>query len=363
MSKLRAHMDFESAGVVDLRQVGVYRYAEDRDTQIWMLSWRLGDGPVQRWHPGDPEPQPLLAHVAAGGTFVAHNANFERQMWNGKLRSWPQYAHWPKLEIAQMDCTMARALAVHLPADLDSLGIVLGLPVTKDREGHALMMKMSRPRKMHPDGRIEWWNTPENIEREGRYCDQDVVVESLADEKLPPLSAEELRLWRLDQIINDRGILIDSYTVERCVEVLEIAQSRANARMAILTDGFVKKCSEALKIVEWLQGRGIPAESIAKGEHDELKTWADCLGDPLAREVVELRAEAGRNSTAKFQKMLDCRCADGRLRGMLNFHRALTGRWGGALCQPHNLPRCDPDTELPDVLAAIEIMGNMLCRT
>ena len=356
MTAPRAHGDFETGGVVDLMRVGVYRYVEDPDTQIWMLSWRIDEQTVQRWHPGEPAPEPLLNHVAAGGCFVAHNANFERQVWNTKLRSLPGCQHWPKLEIAQMDCTMARGLAVHLPADLDSLAIVLGLAEKKDREGRALMMKMARPRKVHADGQIEWWNTPDNIARLGAYCDQDVIVESLADAKLPPLSTEERRLWELDQLINDRGIMIDVPTVEKCVDILEVAQERANAKMAALTNGYVKKCTEATRLVDWLVERGIPCESIAKGEHDELKVFADCLGDPLAREVIELRAEAGRASTAKFKKMLDCRCSDGRLRGLLNYHRALTGRWGGSLVQPQNLPRTDPDTELPGVLAAIALM-------
>lgn len=354
----RIHIDFETGGVVDLTRVGVYRYAEDPDTRIWMLSWRVSETEEWLWCPGHPDPLPLLQHVANGGVCVAHNANFERQMWNTKLRSLPECRHWPKLEIKQLDCTMGRGLAVHLPADLDSLAIVLGLAEKKDKEGRALMMKMAKPRKRHPDGRTEWWDTPENLEREGRYCSQDTLVEFLADAKLPPLSPQERRIWELDQEINDRGVMIDVKTVERCVEVLEVAQERANVRMAMLTDGYVKKCSEVMRIVDWLSGRGIPCDSIAKGEMEELKAFADCLDDPLAREVIELRAEAGRASTAKFQRALDCRCADGRLRGMFQFHRPLTGRWSSTLVQVHNLPGFEDYVKdwTADVTAALEML-------
>lgn len=349
------HGDFEGASTLDLRRVGAYRWAEHPDTQIWMLSWRINHDPVQRWHPGDPAPERLLNHVASGGRFVAHNAPFERTLWNRCLVG-KYYPNWPKLQIEQCDCTMARALAVHLPANLEELAGVLGLPLQKDKIGHGLMMKMARPRKVHPDGRIEWWNTPENIQREGEYCDQDVEVETLADDKLPALSVEERRLWELDQKINDRGIMLDVPMIEKCVAVLEVAQERANARMKDLTAGAVEKCSEALKLVNWLQGRGIPADSIAKGEHGELINYARCLGDDDAVQVVELRAEAARNSTAKYKRMLDCVCDDGRARGLLSYHRALTGRWGGALIQPHNLPRIDAERDLPSILGAIEIM-------
>jgi DNA polymerase bacteriophage-type len=256
---------------------------------------------------------------------------------------------------------MARALAVHLPADLDTLGYVLGLSEKKDKEGHTLMMKMSRPRKKLEDGHYIWWDAPELVARLERYCDQDVLVESLADKKLPPLSKEERALWELDQRINDRGIVIDTQTVERCVAVLDVARERADVRMTTLTNGAVRKCSEAQRLVQWLVDRGIPCESIAKGEHDELTIFADCLGDAVAREVIELRAEAGRNAPAKFRRALEMVCDDGQARGLFGFHRALTGRWGGSGIQPHNLARFEDSTQdyLPDVLRAIEIMGDL----
>jgi DNA polymerase len=291
---------------------------------------------------------------------VAHQAAFERIIWNVTLRSRPDYAGWPALTIEQMDDTMARALAIHLPADLDTLAIVLGLPENKDAEGGKLMRKMAQPRRRNEDGTFVWWDEPWMVQRLGAYCDQDVIVEALVDEKLPPLSSDERRLWILDQKINDRGVAIDVKTVRRCVAVLEVASERADARMRDLTDGGVERVTQALRIRAWLQGRGTPAESIAKGEHDELTAWADALGDETARKVVELRAEAGRSSTAKFQRMLDCICADGRARGLFAYHRASTGRFGGAMIQPQNLSRfldvkIDHDY-LPDVLRAIEIM-------
>lgn len=351
-----AEIDFETRGSLDLTKTGVYRYSEHPDTWVWMLSWKLASGPRGRWHPGEPDPAPLLDHVRRGGRVVAHNANFERQVWNTTLR--PRgYGHWPRLEIEQMDCTLARALAVHLPAELGQLSEALGLGSGKDPEGRALMLKMARPRKRLPDGTLTWWDDPDMVRRLGELrCDRDVEVESRVNRLLPPLSPEERRLWELDQRINDRGIAVDVTTVRHAVGVLEVAQGRANARMAELTDGTVRKCSEAGKLVTWLQSRGVPCESVGKDEHEELKVHADFIGDEAARQAVELRAQAAKNSTAKFRRMLDVVCDDGRARGLLQYHRALTGRWGGALVQPHNLPRVDPDLDLPGVLAAIETM-------
>jgi DNA polymerase bacteriophage-type len=357
---ISASGDFETKSARDLPKCGVYAYAEDLTTMPTMLWWRLsGMDEPQEWRPGYPDPRPLLAHVARGGEFRAHNANFERQIWNTTLLSRPEYRHWPRLEIRQMNCSMARALAIHLPAELGDLSMALGLGKGKSEEGRALMLKMSRPRKIHPDGRIEWWDSPEMLDQLGKFrCRQDVLDEAAVDAMLPPLSPDERALWELDQKINDRGIACDVTTVQRCVSVLDVAQDRADVKMRDLTAGAVERCSQAQRLVDWLKGRGIPCESIAKGEHDELKLYASCLGDDVARQAIELRAEAGRNSTAKFRRILEFVCADGRLRGMLNYHRALTGRWGGAGPQPHNLPRFEDASGdyLPDVMAAIEIM-------
>jgi DNA polymerase len=264
-----------------------------------------------------------------------------------------------------MDCTQARALAIHLPADLDTLARVLGVTNLKDKEGHALMLQMAKPRKPTKacpalaDGSLLWWDDPERQHRLGLYCQQDVAAETDVDDKLPPLSREERALWELDQRINDRGVALDVPSIERCVAVLEVAQQRANARLAALTDGEVAKCTEAAKLVGWLQRRGIPADSIAKDEHAGLLAWADMLGDDVAMEVIRIRAENGKSSTAKFDTMLKVKSADDRARGQLRYHQAHTGRWASAGIQVHNLKQIGEDEDLDDVLGAMKIMELM----
>jgi DNA polymerase len=62
-----------------------------------------------------------------------------------------------------------------------------------------------------------------------------------------------------------------------------------------------------------------------------------------ARQVLELRAGAGRSSVAKLETMKVTACTDGRVRGMSLYHGAGTGRWTGRLIQPHNFPRGEVD--------------------
>jgi len=349
-----AHHDFETRSAVELKRTGAHRYAEHPSTDAWVMAWRIGDGPVQRWAPGDEDPLDLLVHVEGGGQLVAHNAAFERAIWNGPIRR--RNPHWPELRIEQQDCTMARALALALPASLDQLGQALNLRTVKDKEGHRLMMQMCRPRKVEGEA-VTWWDDPTRIERLSQYCATDVEVECLTDAALPPLSDAERAVWILDQQINDRGVAIDVQLIERALDAVEEALSRADRRMWRLTEGVVKKCSEAAKIVSWLHGRGIHTDSVAKGEIDELVLSSQVMGDDVAEEVIRLRRAAAKSSTAKFKAMLNCVCADGRARGALQYHGAgQTGRWAGRLWQPQNFPRVDPDRDLPDVMRVIALL-------
>lgn len=345
MDPYAAHIDFETRSPTDLRKSGAYRYAEDPNTGTWCMSWRIGvDGPVNRWHPGDPDPQPLLNHVASGGTVVAHNAAFERAIWNRVVRV--RYApHWPKLWLQQQDCTMARAAAVAHPQKLDTLCRVAGADHVKDQEGAALMMKMARPRGWNNDGTIIWWDSEENKQRLGEYCDTDVLTESSVDEKIPPLTDSEKQVWMFDQTINDRGINIDVQAAAQCAELVEFAKKKADSLMRRITSRQVPRCSNDAKMVAWINSHGLDFDTVKKGVTDDIIFMAGLKKKQEVIDAIKLRAASKKTSTAKYKAMLACVCEDGRIRGLLNYHGASTGRWAGRLVQPQNFPRVDYDME------------------
>lgn len=347
----RAHGDFETKSVCDLKKSGAHRYAEHPSTRVITFSWSLYGG-MNRWRPGLPDPVPLLDHIARGGTFVGHNVTFEFLIWAMLRRT--ICPHWPELRIEQIDCTMARALAVGLPGKLEELGTVLGLKQQKDTEGHALMLRYCKPRKLHSNGFVEWWDNPVELERLYAYCDQDVYTEMEADPILPPLSDHERLVWELDQRINHRGIYIDEAIVAKAADVVVIAKREADKQMRRLTGGAVKKCTEVSKIVEWINSKGIECTSLKKGDHYELNLWSDWFGMEDVSEVIDLRKQSAKTSVAKYDKTLDCLCDDGRVRGLLQYHGAGPGRWAGRLTQPQNYPRVDPDVDGPTVEWAVE---------
>lgn len=339
----KAHIDFETGSLTDLKSAGVHRYAEDPTTRVWGFTWGIGRGPRQWWTPGMPEPIDLINHIAGFGVVVCHNAAFERWIWNVVIRR--AYPHWPEMHIEQQDCTMSRAAAISHPQPLEKLLIVLNAKTQKDMEGHALMLKMSRPRRIEADGTIIWWDEPQNIKRLGAYCVTDVAGESEADDLLPPLTDYERRVWELDQRINDRGIPIDMDAIPKAVDLVELAKKAADREMRIITDRAVPRCSNDNKLIAWINSRGIECTTVKKGVQEDLIFLASLNDDSKVREAIKLRAEAKKTSTAKFSAMLKCVGSDDRIRGLLNYHGAGPGRWAGRLVQPQNFPRVDSEKE------------------
>lgn len=345
MNDLAVHLDFETRSTTDLKKSGVYRYAQDPHTYPWGFKYRIGYGPVREWRPGWADPVDLLAHIANGGKVVAHNAGFERTIWNWVIRA-RICPHWPWLYIEQQDCTMARAASIAHPQDLDKLCNVLQTDHRKDREGHALMMKMAKPRTYLPDGTVIWWDEPTNVDRLMTYCGTDVLTETDVDARIPILTPTWQKVWQFDQRINDRGVCVDRKAITKLADIVEHAKKEADKTMRKLTNRIVPKCSNVSKIIEFLNARGIETLTLRKGDQDDLIFMAGVKNDQQAADVIQLRRSTSKTSTAKYQAMLKCMCSDDRIRGLLNFHGASTGRWAGRLVQPQNFPRVDPDDEI-----------------
>ncbi len=337
------HIDFETRSRVDLRTTGVYVYAEDESTDMWCACYCVGNDPIQLWTPDMPPPDAIVQAVKKNWEFYAHNANFERTIWAKILG--PRYG-WPTPALDQWRCTMAMALAMSYPAGLADAAIAAGMEDGKDMKGHGLMLRMARPRSIEGDKAI-WWDEAERKAALYRYCKQDVETERKLIWHIKPLIPAEQELWQLDQQINDRGIYVDYEFCKSALVVVDATLKMLNTEMQELTDGSVSTTTQTARLKVWLAAQGVETDSLDKHHIDEMLLQPGLSG--RVRRVLEIRRAGAAASVKKIKTLLACRSKDGRARGLLQFHAASTGRWGGRRFQPQNIKR--PTRE--DVDAAI----------
>lgn len=323
--------------------VGAAVYTEHPSFEVLTFSYNLKDGRgKRRWRPGMPAPQDLLDYIAAGGLLESHNCGFEFWVWYNYFH---RRLGWPMIPHDQQRCSMAKARAHGLPGGLDPLGEVLGIAAKKDREGKDLLKKFSVPRNPTRDDprlRIRCEEEPIDAERLYRYCDRDIEAEAEASGMIPDLDPSELEWWKVDQLINRRGVQIDVPTVNAAINVIEQAFERYNTELASITGGVVQRASELQKLKIWLGTQGVQAYSMDADALEELLKERARF-PPAAARALEIRALIGSASVKKLYAMRNQATQAGRLHELFGYHAARTGRTNGMGPQPTNLPNSGPD--------------------
>jgi DNA polymerase len=358
--------DFETYSEVDLKKSGLHNYATHPSTGAHCFSYGPDPEHIKTWVEGEPFPEDLRAHIAAGGIITAWNAAFEWSIWN--LCCVPKYG-WPSLPITQVRCSMVRAYAMALPGALEDAAPALGVDQRKDAVGHRIMLQLSKPKK---DGSM--WRREDDFDKFlilYAYNKQDVRTELGCLDRLMELSPSELDLWELDHKINNRGVMCDLASVDKAIAIIQSEQKRLNAEMYQVTGGVVGSCNEVQMLGKWIAAQGVQMDGLAKADvlnalagvedEDGLSDEGDIapIGLPLAvRRALELRQEAAKSSTAKLIAMREKASADGRIRNMHQFHTASTGRWAGRGIQPHNLFRTRARITQEDIESMFSMLGD-----
>jgi DNA polymerase bacteriophage-type len=334
---MRCHIDVETYSELDLKTVGAHVYAAHASTDALCVCWAIEDGPVQTWRAGDPPPAAADLPVAA--EWWAYNVAFDSLIWFHVLHQrygWP----WPGWD--RFRCSMAAAAYGNLPGALGEVAKALGTS-GKNADGQRLMLTLCRPAaptKASADPKRR--HTAEALKKLAEYCAQDVEAERALHQRLPTLPPSELRLWQLDQTINRRGVYIDAELVGRLQRAAGALRERLREELAELTGGAVERETQLPALTAWCCARGLVAPK-GRGAMDAeaIDRYLELDGlDAGVRRALEIRRELGKSSLAKLDRMLDCRGADGRLRGALQYYGAhQTGRWAGRLIQPQNFPR------------------------
>ncbi len=263
----------------------------------------------------------------------AQNVSFEKIIAKHVMT---RQAYWPPIAENRWHCTAAQGAALSLPRSLDDAGAALDLATRKDKEGHRVMLKLSKPRKPTKNNAEKWHSKPVDFAKLHRYCINDVDTEIAIDDATIPLSRVERAVWLLDQKINERGIPIDLETVNSILAIDHGVKSTLNARLQEITGGQLRSAGQNQAFIHWLAENGVNVDNMQK------ETVACELQKPhseIVLEALRIRQRLGKSSVRKHEGYARRTCSDGRLRGDMLYHAASTGRWGGSGVNLMNCPR------------------------
>lgn len=335
MNKL--YIDIETYSSIDIGKSGSYKYIESDDFEILLIGYAFEDGPVKVIDlcQGEGIPEELeLALLSPEYIKIAHNAVFERL-------SFARIGY--TIPIEQWYCTLVKSAYCGLPLSLDQVSKVLNLENKKLDTGKALIKYFSCPCKQTRVNGMRTRNypkhAPEKWELYKEYNKYDVLAEREIFKRLELYSIPkvELALYKVDQEINDRGIMVDLELANSSIIVNNEYSNRLTDEVKALTG--LTNPNSTVQIKNWIQSQtGISVESLNKASMPNV--YKAFENYPKVIRLLDLRAKLSKTSIKKYYAMLNCAMKDNRCRGLFQFYGAnRTGRWAGRLLQLQNLSK------------------------
>jgi DNA polymerase len=348
------YIDIETYSSVDLKECGVYKYAQSPDFEILLFGYAFDEAPVcvidmtGKTRPFQGLPDDLLKALKDPEIVkIAYNANFERVCLNAVL-----------VPAEQWECLAVTAAELGLPKILEKVLEVTGQPEDKQKlkAGKGLINYFCRPHeRRRPENALTLFSASERMRPEDdparwqkfiEYNRRDVEAERALRKSLARffIPETERRLWALDQRINDRGVGADLAMADNAVIMNAALKAELREKAKALMGAGGRSAASGLdnpgsipQIKKWIkQETGVDIPSLKK---DRLEAVKSELNNENVKKFLELRAGLAKTSIGKYGAILRAACADGRLRGLTQFYGAnRTGRWAGRLVQLQNLP-------------------------
>lgn len=341
-------VDIETYSDVDIGKAGLYKYAQSPAFAVLLFAYSIDGGPVHvvDLAQGETMPQEVYTLLFDHACIKhAYNAAFEwyclsRYFGLAEFGKAVSPVGW----LSQWRCTMLHGMYLGYPAGLDACGRALELPQDKQKlaTGKALIRYFCVPcaaTKSNGGRTLNLpYHDPAKWELFKEYNGQDVVTEMEIEHRLSayPVPDEVQHQWETDQRINLRGVSVDMELVAAARAMDGEVRAEYVDEAAAIT-GLTNPNSVA-QLSSWLtEETGQAITDLRKSTVKDL--LKDVEGD-RARRMLEIRQELGKTSNKKYDTLDIATCADGRVRGLLQFYGAnRTGRWAGRIVQPQNLPR------------------------
>lgn len=387
-------------GTIDENVVNVGAYRYRRCAKVIIITYAIGDGAVIRcafpdfdptrtfmWVEGSLPPDLLGFHQRAkqgNAWYVAWNAAFDRLMLNTV----------PGCEIdieMIIDC-MCQAAASNLPGKLQGASLAVGRH-GKQEDGKELIALFTTGDWETATPQTE----PEKWARFVDYAGRDIDELRAVFKATRPLPRKEWEEYWVSERINDRGMAVDVEFCDRAAMIAELNREMLNEQVNELTGGKITKVTQRERIANWLFDntthneaadtlvKAWTAEDEITSENDELVASKLSIAEDRLRayvnfyealdeaegltdedwvllQLADARLIGSSSTPGKFQKVVDMRDDDDRLKGQYTFNGAQqTGRFSSRGVQVHNLVRASlTDKEHPDrEIEAIELINEL----
>lgn len=332
-------IDLETFSSVNIQKSGLYKYVESADFQILLFGYAFDFNAeavqVLDIAQGEKIPPELIQALQDPNIIKhAYNAPFEWYCFNKFYNS----------PISQWRDTMLHGLYCGYTAGLGATGTALGLPEDKRKlsTGKALIKIFCTPCKPTPSNghrtRTLPFHEPEKWKLFKTYNRQDVVTEMEIEKRLSkfPVPDREQKLWELDQYINAYGVAVDQDLIDGALycdkTITDELMDEAIKISGLQNPKSVKQLSD------WLEKE--IGEEVPDLTKDTVKELIKTTNNDTEKRMLEIRQELSKASVKKYTAMKNAVCADGRIRGLLQFYGAnRTGRWAGRIVQVQNLTK------------------------
>jgi DNA polymerase len=379
------YFDVETQSAADLGQVGGRVYAADPTTRplvtvflipdrliVWVPRYLWPDGnvpplstqpmspvgygvvPAIELHVEDSMPPVVVEAVAADKVFTGHNV--------GDFDFHIASRFWPCVPRRWYD-TLPAARAAGYPGALDDLGLAI-LGIGKDPTGRALIKKLCK----YPYPRAQ----PGLLVLMIRYTVADVLLLRAVYQTVA--GCGEVDVIQHHYQLNARGVRFDVDLANRLVALEGVETEAINAEVKELTGCELENTRSPQKVRAWLASQGVRLPSLARKLLEQFladpETDLDGVevlfeGDlpgPVAQ-VILARLLTSRIAGPKLARAVWSVGLDRRLRDLLVYHQAGTGRWAGRGFQVHNLPKPRVKKFPTEQLFALYREGNLTADT
>lgn len=396
MSDQYCFIDTETLSGADLKATGVYPYSADDAFRVMIVTYAIGDGPVQIWsqdtaHLGDrldweQAPDDLYDHLcrveAGEAWFVAWNAAFDRLALS---RGMAGYDAKPE----HFKDAMVQAVRSHLPPDLASAGRIARAEIQKRADGKRLIQQFCVPPFASPEDCKEEWQAFK------LYALDDIPPMRTVWNATLPLQDFEWQQYWASEHINDIGMPVDAEFARAASAMAEVNAERANADIFRLTAGVVDTVHQHEALCAWVisrlrhmpdaisillrevieeqeeEGDGVvrlEKHSLERSRVEDLIAYLERMDGETglsddewqAYQVLQVRAYGASATPRKFTKLLPMLSDGDRLRGQYVFGgAAATGRFSSRGLQIHNLTRATVGDQETELAVIDEIVGGI----